>query len=293
MKPIVLADDFAVGRYAAEIIFSEVVRAATENRSFVLGCPGGRTPRSTYKGLADLIKESKTNISHVIIAMMDEFLEENADGTYSNHTLDKHFSCTRFAKLEIFDVLNAGAPVDGKIALENVRFPDASDPQSYEDFLRKVGVDVFLMASGASDGHVAFNPPGSKRDECTRIVRIADETRHDKSAVRPVGKCLDPASAFSCPQHQDPAPERGGSDDAAHQRPIGDQQSDPEKHGVNQSGSPERVARQEKLDHRQCDDSEAYGNQQAGNGKAHRPQRICPVCADRDHRQPNDAGENR
>jgi glucosamine-6-phosphate deaminase len=191
LKPIVLADDFAVGRYAAEIIFSEMVRAATENRPFVLGCPGGRTPRSAYKGLADLIKESKTNISHVIIAMMDEFLEENTDGTYSNHTLDKHFSCTRFAKLEIFDVLNASAPEGGKIALEKVRFPDASDPQSYEDFLRKVGVDVFLMASGASDGHVAFNPPGTKRDECTRIVRIADETRHDNLSTFPDFKFIE------------------------------------------------------------------------------------------------------
>ena len=39
--------------------------------------------------------------------------------------------------------------------------------------------------------------------------------------------------------------------------------------------------------------SQDWSGQQAGNGKAHRPQRICPVCADRDHRQPNDAGENR
>jgi 6-phosphogluconolactonase/glucosamine-6-phosphate isomerase/deaminase len=161
LQPIVLADDLAVGQYAAEIIFTELVRAKSEGHPFVLGCPGGRTPRSTYNALAAMIKDSKQDISHVVIAMMDEYLAENADGTYSNHTFDKHFSCTRFAKLEIFDVLNAGAPVGGKIPEENVRFPDASDPQGYEDFLRKVGVDVFIMASGGSDGHVAFNPPGT------------------------------------------------------------------------------------------------------------------------------------
>ena len=126
-----MPDDLSVGHYAAEIIFTELVRAKSEGRPFVLGCPGGRTPRSTYNALAAMIKAAKQDISHVVIAMMDEFLQDNADGTYSNHSEDKHFSCARFAKLEIFDVLNSGAPEGGKIPAEYVRFPDASDPQSY------------------------------------------------------------------------------------------------------------------------------------------------------------------
>lgn len=185
INPIVLDDDLAVGHYAAEIIFTELVKAKTEGRPFVLGCPGGRTPRSTYSALATMIKAGKQDISHVIIAMMDEYLQEGVDGSYLNHSEDKHFSCARFAKLEIFAVLNAGAPEGGKIPSENVRFPDAADPQSYEAFLRKVGVDVFLMASGASDGHVAFNPPGTERSARTRIVRIADETRQDNLGTFP------------------------------------------------------------------------------------------------------------
>ena len=191
MEPIVLEDDSAVGIYAAEIIFSEVVKAREAGRNFVLGCPGGRTPRSTYNALAELIKRSKADISHVRIAMMDEYLTNNPDGTHSNHAFEKHFSCARFAKLEIFDVLNAGAPEGGKIALENVRFPDAKDPDGYEEFLRAVGVDVFLMASGASDGHVAFNPPGTERDARTRIVRIADKTRNDNLGTFPEFKGID------------------------------------------------------------------------------------------------------
>lgn len=122
INPLVLADDFAVGQYAAEIIFTELVRAESEGRRFVLGCPGGRTPRSTYNALATMIKAGKQDISHVVIAMMDEFLQENLDGTYSNHTEDKHFSCARFAKLEIFEVLNAGAPDGGKIPAKTYVF---------------------------------------------------------------------------------------------------------------------------------------------------------------------------
>lgn len=138
-----------------------------------------------------MIKDAKQDISHVVIAMMDEYLQEKSDGTYSNHGEDKHFSCARFAKLEIFDVLNAGAPEGGKITIENVCFPNASDPQGYEDFLREVGVNVFLMASGASDGHVAFNPPGTNRSDCTRIVRIADQTRQDNLGTFPNFKNID------------------------------------------------------------------------------------------------------
>lgn len=185
INPIVLPDDLAVGHYAAEIIFTELVRAKTEGRPFVLGCPGGRTPRSTYNALAAMIKVARQDISHVVIAMMDEYLEENSDGNYSNYSEDKHFSCVRFAKLEIFNVLNADAPESGKILNSNVHFPDASNPQGYEDFLREVGVDVFLMASGASDGHVAFNPPGTEKSARTRIVRIADETRQDNLGTFP------------------------------------------------------------------------------------------------------------
>ncbi len=185
VNPIVLPDDLSVGHYAAEIIFTELVKAKSDGRAFVLGCPGGRTPRSTYNALATMITAAKQDISHLIIAMMDEYLQENGDGTFSNHSEEKHFSCARFAKLEIFNVLNAGAPDGGKIPAENVRFPDAADPEGYENFLSEVGVDVFLMASGASDGHVAFNPPGTDKSARTRIVRIADATREDNLGTFP------------------------------------------------------------------------------------------------------------
>lgn len=185
INPIVLADDLSVGHYAAEIIFTELVRAKSEGRTFVLGCPGGRTPRSTYNALAAMIKAGEQDISHVVIAMMDEFLQENPDGTFTNHSEDRHFSCIGFARREIFNVLNAAAPAGGKIPEEGLRFPVAADPQGYEDFLREVGVDVFLMASGATDGHVAFNPPGTALTERTRIVKLAEETRHDNLGTFP------------------------------------------------------------------------------------------------------------
>lgn len=187
----ILTDDVAVGAFAAQLIFDEILKCANSNQSFILGCPGGRTPRSTYNALGQLIKEKQQDISHLIIAMMDEFLIENSDGSFSNCDPTSHYSCVGFAQLEIFNVLNAGAPASGKIKSENVRFPDAKNPNSYEEFLRESGVNIFLMASGGSDGHVAFNPPGTLRTERTRIVELAEKTRQDNLGTFPKFKSVD------------------------------------------------------------------------------------------------------
>ena len=50
--------------------------------------------------------------------------------------------------------------------------PDADDPGAYDERIGAAGgVDLFLLASGASDGHVAFLPPGSPRDGRTCVSR--------------------------------------------------------------------------------------------------------------------------
>jgi glucosamine-6-phosphate deaminase len=46
-------------------------------------------------------------------------------------------------------------------------------------------VDFFILASGAGDGHVAFNPPGSAEGSRSRIVELAEQTRVDNIATFP------------------------------------------------------------------------------------------------------------
>jgi glucosamine-6-phosphate deaminase len=50
---------------------------------------------------------------------------------------------------------------------------------------------VFLVASGASDGHVAFNPPGTPLDSGPWIVPLAETTRRDNMATFPDFPTLD------------------------------------------------------------------------------------------------------
>jgi glucosamine-6-phosphate deaminase len=98
----------------------------------------------------------------------------------------RSYSCRRFATVEILGRLNAGRPADLSVRTENLWLPDPADPGGYERRLEAAGgIDLFLLASGAGDGHVAFNPPGAERDSRTRVVRLPDSTRRDNLATFP------------------------------------------------------------------------------------------------------------
>jgi glucosamine-6-phosphate deaminase len=67
-----------------------------------------------------------------------------------------------------------------------VWFPDPNDPAAYDRRIAEAGgIDFFLLASGASDGHVAFNQPGAARDCLTRVVPLSEATRRDNLATSP------------------------------------------------------------------------------------------------------------
>ena len=123
---------------------------------FVLGLPAGRTPRTTLAALAS------HRLGDVDVVLMDEYV--GVAGT------ERH-SCRRFATTEVLPVLGPGA---------RLHVPDERDPGAYETLLDDLGaIDVFVLASGASDGHVAFNQPGTGRDTRTRIVDLGDDLRRD------------------------------------------------------------------------------------------------------------------
>jgi glucosamine-6-phosphate deaminase len=154
------ADAAALGGALADEIQERHDRS---DGSFLLGCPGGRSLRSTYAALAG------RPLDRLVVVMMDEYVGAPPDA---------HHSCARFAHEEI------AAPLG--IPAERVWLPDARDPEAYDRQIAAAGgIDLFLLASGATDGHVAFNPPGSPRDSRTRVVELAESTRRDNLATFP------------------------------------------------------------------------------------------------------------
>jgi glucosamine-6-phosphate deaminase len=133
-----------------------------ERRPTLLGCPGGRSLLSTYRALPEL--------AGTTFVLMDEYVPVPPPTA--------HYSCRGFAEREL----------PGR----EVWLPDPDDPGGYDARIEEAGgIDVFLLASGASDGHVAMLGPGAPRDGRTAVVPLAETTRRDNLATFPEFTSLD------------------------------------------------------------------------------------------------------
>lgn len=181
---IVLPDEISVSQKVAQIIYEQLTAKLATGERFVLGCPGGRTPRQTYLELGKLIARDQIDLNNLWLVMMDDYVDLVAN-EYRNVPEDAHYSCRKFAQVEIFEVLNNKLPAAKQIPRNQVITPIAGEPEEYEKTVAKLGIDLFILASGASDGHIAFNGPGTKATDRTRIVTLAETTRTDNLKTFP------------------------------------------------------------------------------------------------------------
>ena len=181
----------AIGDHLAARLLERIEFARASGRPFLLGCPTGRTPRPIYQAMARRLSLTPRDISHVVLVMMDEYLVHDGDGL-SHAPADAPWSCHRFARDEIAQSLNAGLEPVNRVRDDSIWFPDPRDPEAYDATIAAAGgIDFFILASGASDGHVAFNPPGSPRASRTRVIALSDDTRRDNLQTFPSFGTLD------------------------------------------------------------------------------------------------------
>lgn len=176
----------AIGEELAQRILERIEQARIAGRRFLLGCPTGRTPRPTYQAIARQLATTKRDISHLTLVMMDEYLTASERGFeyVADHNV---WSCHHFVREEIAGPFNEGLPQANRIRDESIWFPDPRDPGAFDKRVADAGgIEFFILASGASDGHVAFNPPGSGRHSQTRITQLSEETRRDNLQTFPV-----------------------------------------------------------------------------------------------------------
>jgi len=175
----------ALGRIVAQRILGGIERAAEENRPYLLGCPAGRSAAPVYAALGTLAGMTRFDLSRLVLVLMDEYLVEGPEGPVLCDPR-AHYSCRRFAEQEIRAVLNPRLPAGRQMPAAAIWCADPARPDAYDRRIRDAGgIDLFLLASGASDGHVAFNPPGSPAEGGTTIVALAEETRRDNMATFP------------------------------------------------------------------------------------------------------------
>jgi glucosamine-6-phosphate deaminase len=135
--------------------------------------------------MARRLGQKPQDVSHLILVMMDEYLVAAGD-RFAYASSDQPWSCHHFARVEIAARLNERLPAEHRLRDDSIWFPDPRNPEAYDAKIADAGgIDFFILASGASDGHVAFNPPGSARDSRTRIIQLSEETRRDNLQTFP------------------------------------------------------------------------------------------------------------
>jgi len=137
----------------------------TEERPFVIGLPTGSSPLLTYKKLIEYHKKGEISFRNVVTFNMDEYvgIPENHPESYHTFMWNNFFKEIDI-KPENVHILNGNAP-DLKKECED-----------YEKTIKKHGgIELFLGGIG-TDGHIAFNEPGSSLSSRTRIKTLAHDT---------------------------------------------------------------------------------------------------------------------
>jgi glucosamine-6-phosphate deaminase len=133
-------------------------------KPFVLGLPTGSTPLPIYCLLIQLYLAGKVSFNNVITFNMDEYypMKKTSEDSYYHFMWSNFFS-----------------HID--IKPENVHFLDGeaqdvdAECQRYEEMIKNNPIDLFLGGIG-SNGHLAFNEPGSDFGSKTRLVTLNNET---------------------------------------------------------------------------------------------------------------------
>lgn len=172
----VLDDAGAVGEASAALLLDAVASAAASGRAPVIGMPVGRTPLPLVAALA----RSDRDLSALRIVLMDDFVEQDGSGGL-RRVRDAHpTSCRGAAMRDLVEPLRNGLGPARAPAPERLHSPDPTDPDATERLIEDGGgIDVFVVALGGSDGHVALNPPGTEESSRTRVVELAATTRSD------------------------------------------------------------------------------------------------------------------
>lgn len=167
MKIIVAKDYEDMSRKAFEVM-SQVVR---NNPQAVLGLATGTTPLGLYRLMIEDHRLNGTSYGGVKTVNLDE---------YVGLTADHNQSYAYFMRENLFD----GLDID--LASTNIENGAAGDlPREcarYDALLDEMRQDIQLLGLG-SNGHIAFNEPGTPFGSGTHEVRLAQSTINDNSRL--------------------------------------------------------------------------------------------------------------
>ncbi len=155
----------------SEIAFSVMKEVVKSNPSAILGLATGSTPLGLYRNMIDDHKKNGTSYKNIRTVNLDEYagLDENSDQSY-----------VYFMRHNLFDHID--------IPRENTNIEDgkAVDREAecarYTALLAEMQQDIQVLGIG-SNGHIAFNEPGTPFGSTTHIVDLAESTIKDNARM--------------------------------------------------------------------------------------------------------------
>jgi glucosamine-6-phosphate deaminase len=129
----------------------------------VLALPTGRTPVGMYRELVGRHQNGGLDFSRARIFSLDEYkgVPPNDDRSF-DHFLREHLLSRVNVLPENVHLLSSAA--------------DGIACQEYETEIRKAGGIDLLIAGVGTNGHIAFNEPGTPPNSRTRVVDLAQST---------------------------------------------------------------------------------------------------------------------
>ena len=167
MKVIIAKDYEEMSKQAFEVM-REVVKG---NPRAVLGLATGSTPIGLYKNMIEDHKRNCTSYREIRTVNLDEYagLDYSSDQSY-----------VYFMRSNLFDY------IDIDLKNTNIENGKAADRQAecdrYNRLLEGMQQDIQVLGIG-SNGHIAFNEPGTPFGSGTHIVDLAESTIKDNSRM--------------------------------------------------------------------------------------------------------------
>jgi glucosamine-6-phosphate deaminase len=166
MRVIVERDRGQVARRAASFVAELIRRKPT----CVLGLATGGTVLDMYAELTRMHRDEGLDFSRVVSFNLDEYV-----GLSPTHSQSYRY----FMQRNFFDQVN--------IDVRNTHVPDGraldfeAHCEQYEKLIKEEGgIDLQVLGIG-TDGHIAFNEPGSSLGSRTRLKTLAPETIADNA----------------------------------------------------------------------------------------------------------------
>ena len=140
-----------------------------ENPNCILGLATGSSPLGVYNNIINAYKAGEVSFKDVKTFNLDEYV--GLEGTHEQ-------SYRYFMNHNLFDHID--------INKENTHVPSGTEDyeekaKEYDTLIEQAGgIDLQILGIG-SDGHIAFNEPGTPFNSLTHVAELAESTIQDNS----------------------------------------------------------------------------------------------------------------